>query len=215
MFTMTKLAAGTVAGVLSVALTGAVAFAAFQPAEGVATAATVGQPAQERGTERPEGKGQVRALAAILERLVQNGTITAEQKETILEAVGTAAHREARVKRIWAGLMRVSVEYLGLPRQDVGAALRAGTSLGELADDTDGKSRDGLIDTLAQQVTERIDQALADGTITEEQADRAQEDLVERITKFVDHVYEKRGMPERAKELRERAKERIRTTGRG
>ena len=65
MFTMTKLAAGTVAGVLSVALTGAVAFAAFQPAEGVATAATVGQPAQERGTERPEGKGQVRALAAI------------------------------------------------------------------------------------------------------------------------------------------------------
>ncbi|OGO74089.1 MAG: hypothetical protein A3G84_06955 [Chloroflexi bacterium RIFCSPLOWO2_12_FULL_71_12] len=174
MFTMTKLAAGTVAGVLSVALTGAVAFAAFQPAEGVATAATVGQPAQERGTERPEGKGQVRALAAIL------------------EAVGTAAHREARVKRIWAGLMRVSVEYLGLPRQDVGAALRAGTSLGELADDTDGKSRDGLIDTLAQQVTERIDQALADGTITEEQADKAEEDLVERITRFVDHEYDGR-----------------------
>jgi hypothetical protein len=108
--------------------------------------------------------------------------------------------------------MRLSVEYLGLPGGDVKEALGAGTSLGQLADATEGKSREGLISSVVAGVTTLIDTALAEGRITEEQAERARSGLVERVTKFVDHVYEKRPAKERAKErateLKERAKER-------
>jgi polyhydroxyalkanoate synthesis regulator phasin len=209
MFAMTKLAAGVAAGVLSFAVTGAAAYAAFQPVEGAPTAASIPGQASEAQAERG-GKGELAALNAILERFVQNGTITAEQKAKILEALRTAGQRDERhLKEIWEGLMGLSVEYLGLTKDQVGEALRAGTSLSALANETSGKSRQGLIDLLVERVTARVDQAVADEKVTPEQADRFTAGLAERIAKFVDHVYEKKQPKDRDKERKkDQSKER-------
>jgi polyhydroxyalkanoate synthesis regulator phasin len=210
MFLKTKIATGAVAGVLTLAMTGAAAMAAFQPAGPMVSAAVRGTDAQVSAAEREKNTGLVRALEAILERLVRNGTITAEQKTQILAAVNSAETQEdgaRHLKRIWNGLMGLSVTYLGLTKTEVNTALRAGTSLGALADTTEGKSRDGLIGALAVGVTALIDQAVADGKITEERAATAEAELLERITKFVDHVYEQKAPSDRAKEQKERTKE--------
>lgn len=225
MFLKTKVATGAVAGALTLAMTGAVALAAFQPAESPASASVRFADTQTSAAERGKNTGHLRALEAILGRLVENGTITAEQKTAILEEVGSAgeAHKGARqAKRIWGRLMRFSVEYLELTKAEVRDALRAGTSLGALADATAGKSRDGLIGALTTGVTGLVGEALADGKITRERAARVEAELLDRVTRFVDHVYEPgagkdragrqqegaREQKERAKDLRERFKER-------
>lgn len=216
MFTLTKLAAGAAAGVFALSVTSATAFAAFQPVEGPATATTIFEEVGEGQTgpaERGPGK-----LAAILDRLVEDGVITDEQRDRVLEAVAKAAEKRQghadkpvrpAVKAFLGSLIPAAVEYLETEQGALRRLLAEGKTLGQIADDTEDKSRDGLIDTLVDAVTERIDQAFAEETITEEQAERLEADLDERVTQFVDHVFAKRGMPEKAKELRERAKERV------
>lgn len=211
MFLGTKLATGAVAGVLTLAMTGAAAFAAFQPAEPLVSASVHASLTGNSAAERGKNTGLVRALEAILGRLVENGTITAEQKTEILAAIGPAeapaapADGAGAFKRIWGSFMELSVEYLALEKTEVGTALRAGTSLGALADATKGKSRDELILHLVVEASFLIDEAVANGRVTEERAAEARVGLNERVTKFVDHVYEARG----AKEPGERAKERV------
>lgn len=217
MFLKTKVATGALAGVLTLAMTGASAFAAFQQAETPASAAVHVAGTDASAAERGKNTGLVRALEAILGRLVKNGTITEEQKSRILAEAGAGATEDGarHLKRIWGSFMGFSVEYLGLTKDEVHTRLRAGTSLGALAETIGGRTRDGLIGAVATGVTGLIDEALADGKITEERAAAAEAELLERVTKFVDHVYEPgngkdgaKQQKERVKELKERAKER-------
>lgn len=195
MFPITKLAASAVAGVLSLTVTGAAALAAFQPVAPTVPAASIVADVPA-ATTSAEKKGAGEAIEAILERLVQNGTLTAAQKEAILKAIREATDRDhdgARfLKRVLAKLMSWSVEYIGLPEEAIRAQLAAGKSLGQIADQQPGKSRDGLITYLVDNATKAIDAAVAEGKITQEQADRAKASLREHVVKFVDHVYEKR-----------------------
>ena len=210
MFLKTKIATGAVAGVLTLAMTGAAAFAAFQPAGPLVSAAVHATDTGTSAAERGKNTGHVRSLEAILGRLVANGTITAEQKTQILAAVSSADSEEngaRHLKRIWSSLMGFAVEYLGLETEAVTAALRGGTSLGALAGATEGKSRDEMIVFIGAEVTALIDQAVLDEKITAERAETAKAGLADKVAKFVDHVYEKRVAKDRAKELKERAKE--------
>lgn len=209
MFLKTRIVTGAVAGVLALAMTGATALAAFQPAEAPASAAVHVADTGASGAERGKDTGHLRALEAILGRLVASGTITEEQKTKILEELRSAGAPKdgARLKRIWDSLMGFSVEYLGLTKADVRTALSAGTSLGALADATAGKSRDGLIGAITTGVTGLIDEALADGKITEEQAAAAEAKLLEKVTAFVDRVHEQKPPSDRAKEHKEPAKD--------
>lgn len=204
-----KIATGAVAGILSLAVTGTAASAAFVPAETVATAGIQVADDTRVVAERGDKGKALGTLEAVLDRLVANGTITAEQKAKIVEALRPRPDTSGRhLKEIWAGAMRFSVEYLGLPAEDVKAALRSGQSLGQLADATAGKTRQGLIDHLVAAITLLIDQGVTDERITAEQAERFKAGLLEKVTKFVDHVYAKKTPREGAKEKREAAKER-------
>jgi hypothetical protein len=91
--------------------------------------------------------------------------------------------------------MKLSVDYIGLPKEAVSAQLKAGKSLGEIANTQPGKSREGLITYLVAQVSAQLDQAVAEGKITKERADEAKKGLVEHVTRFVDHKYERKPEP--------------------
>lgn len=217
MFPMTRLATAAVTGVLSLAVTGAAAFAAFQPVTAPAeTTALISDQAQVTTAAHPERKGAFEALEQILSRLVENGTITQAQKEAILKAVREAADHERdgdrHLKEIWESLMRLSIDHLGLTKEQVSEALRSGRSLGELADATPGKSREGLISYLVAQVTALVDKAVAEGKITQGQADRVKASLRERVVRFVDHKYQERPGRDRDKD-REKDKDRGKDRG--
>jgi hypothetical protein len=100
-------------------------------------------------------------------------------------AMPTAAGRAPNVKSFLGDLLQAGRTYLGLPLADVTAQMRAGKSLGDIADTTEGKSRTGLIDTLTAAANARIDAAVADNKLTQEQATTLREMVGSAITTSV------------------------------
>lgn len=77
-------------------------------------------------------------------------------------------------------------DYLGVPTTDLMTALRAGKSLGEIADSIPGKNRQGLINAITSATNERINKAAAENKITVEQAATLNAAVTNAVTKLVD-----------------------------
>jgi len=86
-------------------------------------------------------------------------------------------------------------DYLGITQQALMTSLRDGKSLGEIANATTGKSRDGLIAAITNAATAKIDKAQADGKLTAEQATQLKSDLTATVTQMVDR--KGHGIPKR------------------
>lgn len=80
-------------------------------------------------------------------------------------------------------------DYLGLSAGDVMQQLRDGKTVGQIADATSGKSRQGLIDAIVAAETTAVDQAVTDGKLTQAQADTIKANLTDRVTRFVDATH--------------------------
>ncbi len=76
--------------------------------------------------------------------------------------------------------------YLGITEADLRTQLQGGKTLGQIADATAGKSRDGLIGAIVTAETSEIDAAQTAGKITADQATRRKTDLTARVTTMVD-----------------------------
>jgi hypothetical protein len=68
---------------------------------------------------------------------------------------------------------------------DLAAALRSGKSLGDVADTTAGKTRTGLISTIAAAATAKIDKAQQDGKLTADQGTALKASVLNRVTELV------------------------------
>jgi len=80
---------------------------------------------------------------------------------------------------------------LGLDVADVGEQLRRGSTLADVAV-AQGVEVSVVVDLIVEQKTERLDAAVADGRITQDEADEKAADLVERVQTRVEE-----GRPER------------------
>jgi hypothetical protein len=154
----------------AVALTFAAAGIAGAQDDGtVLTDPAVGAP--DEGDVRPD-HGERRQ--ARIDRLVEDGVITQDQADDLAEVRGAIeAHREemrAEKQQAVADALGITVEELEAARQD-------GVSLAELA----GDNLDAVVDLFTTQATERVEEALADGRITQEQADERLDGLSDRI----------------------------------
>jgi hypothetical protein len=122
---------------------------------------------------------------ADIDKALADGRVTEDQAKTLRDglpgrvnafvertwpAQPTAAGRAPNAKGFLGDMLQTGRAYLGLPLADVMAQMRAGKSLGDIADATEGKSRTGLIDTLTAAANARIDAAVGEGKLTEEQA---------------------------------------------
>lgn len=197
MLATSKLAMAAATGVLSLAVTGAAAFAAFQPeAARTLTAGThTGTAMAQAEREGPQDKRPHDKVKDVLDKLVAGGVITQVQEDKIIAALkdargdhdkDTGAHG---LKLAFGHLKAASIDYLGIGKDAVEAQLKAGKSLGEIADATPGKSRAGLITFDAAQINARIDQLVADGKLSAERAARIKATVVEHVTKLVDHTF--------------------------
>jgi polyhydroxyalkanoate synthesis regulator phasin len=171
-----------VTAILGLGVLGTAAFAAFAPAP-TDTFSLVPPLPGSTVAEAPKGTDKIKA---VLDALVSKGVITQAQEDAILAALKDAAGDRERaefLKRVFANLFEQSATYLGMPPAELKAKL-PGTSLAAIANATPGKSRDGVNDAIAK--------ALADGKITQEQADKAKAAAPQHIAQFVDHTYPKR-----------------------
>lgn len=153
-----KVAAGAAAGIALASIIGV----------GVAGAAT--------------GKGPAGPLGDALASLVSNGTITQDQADKVAEAV-TKEREEARAER-WdrmderrEDVDKILQDVLGLTRDQVKERLADGQTVGEII----GDKGDEVASALQGLVQERLDQAVANGRLTQEQAGALAEKSKQRL----------------------------------
>ena len=174
-------------GVLGAGLLGGMAFAAM-PAPGDLALATA--PSGNVATVVPEKADRGAKLKAVLDGLVDTGVITRAQADAILDAISKhdrGGKDGAHLRAFVGNVFKESVDYIGLPAEAVKAQRQAGKSLGQIAGQQPGKSRDGLVDDLNAKAQARIKAAVDAGTLTADGAEQLRTKVAEAIVKIVDH----------------------------
>lgn len=127
-------------------------------------------------------------LAEVLAPLVADGTLTQAQADAVIAALAEAGPwggggGHGRFGRIHAGL-DVASTALGITEDELRTQLRAGSSIATVASER-GVDVQIVIDALVADATTRIDEKVASGDLTAEQATEWKAGLVERITALV------------------------------
>jgi hypothetical protein len=141
----------------------------------------------------------VTAGNADIDKALANKKITDDQAKKLRDAlpgrVATFVDRSWPTPRTAAGtnlksflgdLLQAGQAYLGLAPQDIRAQMAAGKSLGDIANATPGKSRDGLVGALVTAANARIDQAVTANKLTAEQATALKAKVATEVGTFVD-----------------------------
>jgi len=119
-------------------------------------------------------------LDNLLDELVEDGVITEEQRDTI----GTAF--EERFVRFGKGFrgtphLETVAEAIGIEVDDLAARLRDGATIAEVA----GNRTDEVIAALVAEQETRIEEAVAEGRITAEEAEEVRAALADRVEAMV------------------------------
>jgi polyhydroxyalkanoate synthesis regulator phasin len=193
------------AGAFTTAFIGGVALAGFQPFAS-ADLTTVGGPTAAL-TEKAQPRDQ---LKTILDGLVAKGTITQGQEDAILQAIKDAAPtpnpkanpKPARptvpnVMSFIGDLTKAASAYLGMDAKTLLTQLRGGKSVADLANglSAQGKSAQGLIDSLTKTANDKLDQAVAANKLTADQATTLKPRIAAEITTFVNRSFTKPVLP--------------------
>ena len=113
-------------------------------------------------------------------QLIEDGVITEEQADD-LDAIRTAvqeARAEARAEK-----QQAIADVLGISVEDLQAAKEEGQTLAEIA----GDNVDALVDFFVEQKTEKINEKVAAGELTQEEADEKIAGLEERIESRIEN----------------------------
>ena len=131
-------------------------------------------------------------LIALVDELVQENVITQDQADVILEraasqftgprGIGHASPRPFGKPFV----LKKSAEELGLTLEELRDILVEGGTIAEIAE-PQGVSLDDLISALTAGVEARLSEAVADGTLTQAEADKHLERIRDVTTKLVTH----------------------------
>ncbi|HUF98777.1 MAG TPA: hypothetical protein VMM60_11675 [Ilumatobacter sp.] len=186
---------GVTAGLLGGAAIGLLAASpSFSSAAGVSNAVSatvIDDTTTDETTDLAERPDPSVRLRESLQTLVDDGTITAAQADAVATHLGTLRGEMGGHAGGHAGGHRggvdgdVIAEALGLEAADVRTALADGSTIAELAE-ASGVDVQVVIEALVAAANERIDLAVTDGKVTEEEAATKRADVTTRITELVD-----------------------------
>ncbi|MEN9506676.1 MAG: hypothetical protein RI958_2602 [Actinomycetota bacterium] len=145
-------------------------------------------------------------LAEVLQPLVDAGTITADQMAAVIDALeeahpvgdremGRGGHggRGGEMGRGGHGDRRgpgagvdAAAEALGIDIADLMTQLRSGATIAEIAEEA-GIDIQGVIDAMLAEAQTHLDEHVAAGDLTQEEADARLQDMTERINDFVEN----------------------------
>ena len=192
------------AGLATLAVVGGVAIGATVGTPELATAqqdtteSTESTQSTEPSTEadRPEHVG----LDEVLADLVEDGTLTQEQADAVEEAItsrmGPGFGRFGHGHRGFGVGLDAAAEAIGIESDALRSALMDGQTLAEVAE-ANGVERQAVVDALIAEAETRIDQALDDGSIDEDQATELRERAATKAEEAVDGTLPQRGFGHR------------------
>jgi hypothetical protein len=154
------------------------------------TTTTTTEPTSPTESPTPAAPDEIRStwMTDALAPLVSDGTITQVQADAVI-----AALEEAKPDRgpghgifgLFGDGLEAAAEALGMSSEDVLSALHDGSTLGELADQQQ-VDRTALVDAMVAPIEERLSAGVADGSLTQEEADARLADIREAITEHLD-----------------------------
>lgn len=192
-------AAGTVLLVAGLTAAGAVAAERIL-SPGEDSKAVIDDAASQLGLEPSELSDALKqALKNRIDEAVEDGRLSEEQATELKERIDAQEYPLLGGPRVfgWGGhhgpgfgrfghfeLLETAASYLGLSEAELREALGAKT-LAEIAEEQ-GKTAAGLVQQLVATQTKRIDEAVEDGSLTEEQATELKAGLEDRMEALVD-----------------------------
>jgi hypothetical protein len=196
-----KVVAGGIAALAVAGAGGAVAATEWSPK--AESDAVLEDAAKELGVEPQELDDALRrALENRVDEAVKAGRLSEEEGERLKEAIESGdlpmlgvpffrGHGPGFGPGFGAGHLHVefrgldaAAEYLGLSEEELREELADGKTLAEVAKAHD-KSVDGLVDALVKATDARLDEAVQDGHLSQEQADALKRGTKERVEAFV------------------------------
>jgi hypothetical protein len=158
----------------------AAAAVAASVAVGGITGAVLGTPGLAGAADT--ATGAVGWVQEALGGLVDDGTITQEQAAAVETALGDARQERGTGRGLGhhLGLSAVA-EALGVSEDELRTALQDGRTIAEVAAD-EGVEVQAVVDAVVAAQREHLDEKLADGDLTQEQADELLAGADERVT---------------------------------
>jgi polyhydroxyalkanoate synthesis regulator phasin len=136
------------------------------------------------GKLTPDLATKAKGLAPVhITKFVERTWPTRQPRPVTPKQPGAAA--APKLESFLGNVSSVAREYLNVPMPDLAAALRSGNSLGDVAETTAGKTRTGLISTIAAAAAAKIDKAQQDGKLTADQATALKASVLNRVTELV------------------------------
>ena len=142
--------------------------------------------AQEADTTT-ESTTEVPEFTSVLDELVAEGVLTQEQADTVSERLAERGYgRFGRFGHTGRSMhLATLAEVIGVDAETIQAALADGQTVAEIAADH-GVERQAVVDALTAQAEEFLADAVADGRITQEEADEKLAEAATRIESMVD-----------------------------
>lgn len=158
------------------------------PLSGASDAAVVqDEPAADQpDADRPEAGDR---LSETLAPLVEDGTLTQAQADAVVETLVESAPARPRTPRLNG--LKAAAEAIGVETRDLAEALRDGSTIADVAAEA-GVDAQSVIDAMVADASEHLSEKVADGTLTQEEADAKLAELTDRVTDLVNN-----GRPER------------------
>ncbi len=137
------------------------------------------------GADEVAGADRVDRIRGLLDDLVTDGTITSAQADAVAEHLAEYAFRGhfGRRGHLIVGL-EVAAEAIGIERSALIDALQNGQTIAEVAA-ANGVATQTVIDALVNAHQQKLDELVANGSITAEEAAERAATAADRITEFV------------------------------
>ena len=187
--TKTKIVAGAVAAA-AIAGGGAAVAATQLRSPSEESQAVVNDAAAQLGVQ-PQALSNAlkKALENRVDAAVADGRLTKEQGDALKQRIesgqaplfGLGGGPGGHDRGGHLGDLDAAASYLGLTEDQLRTQLQSGKTLADVAK-AQGKSVDGLIDALVAATKKHLDEAVADGRLTQSQADQILADMKQRIT---------------------------------
>jgi uncharacterized protein (DUF433 family) len=135
----------------------------------------------------------------VLDGLVHDGTIDQTQEDKIIQAFKDAAPAnkpdngrrgkgfEAAGHPVVKGMVETAADAIHIAPADLVSALQSGKSVADVANDHGVKPAD-VVQAIVDAGNAKIDQAVTNGKITQDRADKMKSHLSDAATKFVNHT---------------------------
>jgi hypothetical protein len=109
------------------------------------------------------------------------GTDVAQIAET---GTTTDAKGHPRLRELAREEFKLAADTIGIPAKELRQDVKGGQSISEVAE-ANGVATQTVVDAVVNDLSAKLDKAVADGKITQERADNVKERLPERITNLV------------------------------